>query len=86
MERQKLLLTQKENYQKLLTEDKGKVEDPCPVCGSELYHDEVTTKRAAIMDSKDNIIGWLCPFCKTEFDSGDNIVTLLSGIMQEGEC
>ena len=37
------------------------------------------------MDSNDKVVGWLCPFCKTEFDKEDNIVTLLSGIMQEGE-
>ena len=85
MERQKLSLKQNENYKKLLTEDKGKVEDPCEVCGSELYFDEDTTKRAAIMDDRDKLIGWMCPFCKTEFDRDDNIVTLLSSIMQEGE-
>ena len=85
MEKQRLSLTQNENYQKLLTEDKGDVEDPCKVCGSELYFDEITSKRAAIMDSRDIVVGWLCPYCKTEFDDMDNIVTLLSNIQQEGE-
>ena len=85
MEKQRLSLRQNENYKRLLTEDKGEVEDPCSVCGSELYFDEVTSKRAAIMDSRDIIVGWLCPYCKTEFDDMDNIVTLLSSIQQEGE-
>ena len=79
------MLTQSENYKKLLTEDKGDVKDPCGVCGSELYFDDITSKRAAIMDSRDIIVGWLCPYCKTEFDDMDNIVTLLSSIQQEGE-
>ena len=85
MEKQRLSLRQNENYKRLLTEDKGEVEDPCSVCGSELYFDEVTSKRAAIMDSKDKVVGWMCPYCKSEFDRKDNIVTLLSNIMQEGE-
>lgn len=37
------------------------------------------------MDSRDIVVGWLCPYCKTEFDDKDNIITLLSNIQQEGE-
>ena len=79
------MLNLNESYQKLLTEDKGNVEDPWEVCGSELYFDEISSKRAAILDSKDKIVGWLCPFCKTEFDDDDNIIVLLSSIPNQGQ-
>ncbi len=82
---QKLSPIPNENYKKILTDDKGKVEDPCKVCGSELHFDEVASKRVAILDDNEEITGWLCPHCRTEYDNSDNIVTLLSHIMQEGE-
>ena len=54
------------------------VQDPCPVCGSELYFDETTTRRCAIMDSDNNIEGWLCPDCMSEFTEKGELVDIFT--------
>ena len=59
--------------------------DPCLVCDRNLYYNADYSKRIGLVDEGCDILGWMCPFCKTEFDRDDNIVTLLSSIMQEGE-
>ena len=60
--------------------------DLCLVCEEDLYFDEEYTRRIGIYDyNPDKVRGWMCPYCKSEFDRKDNIVTLLSSIMQEGE-
>ena len=54
--------------------------DLCPVCDVNLWHDEKYTKRCAIVDEEtDELCGWVCPFCTTEFDNDSNIVDLYAG-------
>ena len=50
---------------------KTKFIDPCPICGDELYLNDEYTQRVGLLDSRDDVIGWLCPHCKTEFDPDD---------------
>ena len=85
MEKQRSSQIKEDKFVKLLTEDKGKTQDPCKVCGSELYFDDIASKRAGILNSHDKVVGWLCPYCKTEFDDEDNIIVLLSSIHTQGE-
>ena len=56
---------------------KRKSKDACKVCEKSLYLNEEFTKRVAI--SEDGaVVGWLCPFCKTEFTLKDEIVQLMT--------
>ena len=45
-----------------------KIKDECPVCDKDLYYNGEISKRVGLLDEDDEVIGWLCPFCKTEFD------------------
>ena len=52
--------------------------DPCPICKTELYFDETTSRRCAILDSDDNIDGWLCPDCMSEFSNDDTLIDIFT--------
>ena len=64
---------------------KEDVIDPCPICNVELFFDEETSKRCAILDEKNNIEGWLCPNCKIEFENDDTVVDLFTNLEVRGE-
>ena len=60
-------------------ENPGKhVEDNCVVCGKDLYHNDEFTKRIAMMDNDDEVVGWMCPFCFSEFTPNDDIIHLMT--------
>ena len=46
---------------------KTKKKDPCLVCSKDLYYDTEYSKRVGLIDEDDNILGWMCPFCRSEF-------------------
>ena len=53
------------------------IEDNCVVCGKDLYHNDEFTKRIAMMDD-DDVVGWMCPFCFSEFTPNDDIIHLMT--------
>ena len=55
---------------------KKAVKDPCPVCDRDLYLDAEFTQRVGLLDNDDDVYGWMCPFCMSEFDI-DGAVTRL---------
>jgi hypothetical protein len=62
-----------------LDEIESKYEDDCPACEESLYYSPEITSRIAIMDDQDEeIIGWICPNCFSQFDMQDSPVILLS--------
>jgi uncharacterized protein with PIN domain len=65
---------------------KKKALDPCPVCGTELYLTDEYTQRVGLVDDYDSVIGWLCPHCKTEYDSDDHIRKFLGENGIRGEA
>ena len=65
---------------------KKKAKDPCPVCRYDLYLNERRSKRIGIIDSRDNVTGWLCSKCKTEFDLDSKVVMLLTDEEIRGEA
>ena len=85
-----------ENNQNLLpmqNEKKTKTEtdhpyntDPCPVCKEELYLNEEYTQRIGLIDDFDEVIGWLCPHCKTEYDTDTKIVRFLGSTEIGGQA
>jgi hypothetical protein len=59
--------------------DDGGEEDLCNVCQEDLFFSSEATKRIAILDGELNeVAGWVCPACFTEFDNKDNILVLMS--------
>jgi hypothetical protein len=57
---------------------KKKLVDPCLVCDGELFLDGDFTQRIGLIDDFDEVYGWLCPHCKSEFDL-DGKITSLNG-------
>ena len=64
----KLSHTQKKKDKKL---------DPCIVCDKELYLDDKYSKRAGLLDENDECIGWMCPYCNTEFDFNNKVTYIM---------
>ena len=55
-----------------------KIVDPCPICSQELHLNEEYTQRVGLLGNYEEVIGWLCPHCKSEFDI-DNHLTKFQG-------
>jgi len=70
MENQSLSPMQK----KTKTTKKKKIIDPCPICSKELHLNNEYTKRVGLLDDFDVVIGWLCPYCDSEFDVDNHLV------------
>tara|TARA_Y100000310_G_C20624202_1_gene784964 strand:- start:323 stop:574 length:252 start_codon:yes stop_codon:yes gene_type:complete len=62
----------KKTSKKLIKE----AEDPCLVCDGDLYIDGEFTQRIGLINEMDEVYGWLCPYCKTEFDMEGKIESL----------
>ena len=82
MENQSLLHMQK----KPKTTKKKESADPCPICNKELYLDKEFTQRVGLLDDFDEIIGWMCPHCKSEFDVDNHLTKFLGEGTIRGEA
>lgn len=51
-----------------------KIKDPCPACNGELYVDSKYTSRIGLIDEYDEVQGWKCPNCGSEFDLEGELV------------
>ena len=76
-------LSPMQNEKKTETEDST---DPCPVCKEELYLNEEYTQRIGLVNDFEEVIGWLCPHCKTEYDTDTKIVRFLGDSCIGGEA
>ena len=56
------------------------------MCGEELYLTDEYTQRVGLLDNFDAVVGWLCPHCKTEFDTEDHISKFLGKNTIRGEA
>ena len=61
-------------------------EDLCPVCNYNLYYDERLTKRVGLINKNEDLTGWLCPHCKSEFNLKNDIVELFDEDVIKGEA
>ena len=59
--------------------------EPCPVCENELYFNDELSKKCALLDDNNFVVGWICPHCRSEFDNDDNIVEIFAGMQGKGE-
>ena len=75
MEKQNYSEKSKEN-QKKFKDSKKVTRDPCPVCDKDLYLDVDFTQRVGLLNDIEEVYGWMCPHCMSEFDLEGNIVRL----------
>ena len=71
---------------KTKTTKKKKVVDPCPICNKELHLNDEFTQRVGLMGDFDDVIGWLCPHCSSEFDTDNHIVRFMGESGVRGEA
>lgn len=76
MDKQNLSDTKKKN---------PKLHDYCPVCDKDLFLNSQITKRIGLLNDDDDVIGWMCPFCKTEFDFDGKVIHLMGKEEIRGE-
>ena len=62
---------------KTKTTKKQDIVDPCPICSKELHLNHEFTQRVGLLDNFDEVVGWLCPHCKSEFDTEDHLTKFL---------
>ena len=65
---------------------KKKPADPCPICNKELYLNSSFTQRVGLLGNFDEVVGWLCPHCKSEFDADDHLTKFLGENGIRGEA
>ena len=65
---------------------KKKPADPCPICNKELYLDKTFTQRVGLLGDFDEVVGWLCPYCHSEFDTKDHLTKFLGENGIRGEA
>ena len=63
-----------------------KIKDPCDVCDGELYLDGEYTQRIGLIDDTDEVYGWMCPHCRSEFDMDGKIINLSGNGNISGEA
>ena len=74
---------EKQNYsekprksQKKFSKRKRSTNDPCPICDENLYLDSTYTSRVGLLDDDEEVYGWMCPFCRSEFDVEGDIIRI----------
>jgi len=82
MENQNLSPMQK----KTKTTKKKELVDPCPICNEELHLNHEFTQRVGLLGDFDEVVGWLCPHCKSEFDEEDHLTKFLGEGNIRGEA
>ena len=68
------------------TTKKKESADPCPFCNKDLYLDKEFTQRVGLLDDFDEIIGGMCPHCKSEFDVDNHLTKFLGEGTIRGEA
>ena len=63
-----------------------KLEDFCPACDKNLFLNKNISKRIGLLDENEDVIGWLCPFCKTEFNFNEKVIHLMGNEEIRGEA
>ena len=74
----------KKNYQELklnLVDD-----EICPICKTDLYYDEVTSKRIGLIDESDEVIGWMCPTCDSQFSLNSQVTNIYGEMKVEAKA
>ena len=65
---------------------KKKPHDPCPICNKDLFLNSTYTQRIGLLGDFDEVVGWLCPHCQSEFDQDDHLTKFLGENGMRGEA
>ena len=71
---------------KTKTTQKKQIVDPCPICSKELHLDSEYTQRIGLLGNHDEVLGWLCPHCNSEFDTDNHLTKFLGEGNIRGEA
>ena len=71
---------------KTKTTKKKKIVDPCPICSKELHLNHEYTQRVGLLDNFDEVVGWLCPHCRSEFNVDNELVKFMGEDGMRGEA
>ena len=71
---------------KTQTTKKKEVVDPCPICSKELHLNHEFTQRIGLIGDYEEVIGWVCPHCSSEFDVDDHLTKFLGEGNIRGEA
>ena len=50
--------------------------DPCEVCDRNLYYNSEFSRRIGLVDEDCEVLGWMCPFCGSEFTENNELMKL----------
>jgi hypothetical protein len=76
MEKRNFSEQSQKNQKKYKKTKRKEIKDPCTVCDEELYLNDVYTQRVGLLNDYEEVVGWMCPHCKSEFDSDGKIKNL----------
>ena len=65
---------------------KSETVDPCPICSKDLHLDDTFTQRVGLLGDTDDVIGWLCPHCRSEFDVDEHLTRYKGADGMTGEA
>ena len=71
---------------KTKTTEKKKIIDPCPICSKELHLNHEYTQRIGLLDEFDEILGWICPHCRSEFNIENQLTKFMGESGMRGEA
>ena len=71
---------------KTKTTKKREIIDPCPICSKELHLNHEFTQRIGLLDEMDEVTGWLCPHCKSEFNTDNQLTKFMGECGMRGEA
>ena len=60
--------------------------DPSSICMKELHLNHEYTQRVGLLGDFDEVMGWLCPHCRSEFDTENHLTKFLGEGNIRGEA
>ncbi len=60
--------------------------DYCSICKEDLSLNEITSKRIGMLGEDDHVCGWICPYCKSEFNLYDIVTNIYGDMEVKGEA
>ena len=66
--------------------ERKEIIDPCPICSEELHLNHEFTQRIGLLDNYDEVLGWICPHCRSEFNIDNQLTKFLGESNIRGEA
>ena len=66
--------------------ERKEIIDPCPICSEELHLNHEFTQRIGLLDNYDEVLGWICAHCRSEFNIDNQLVKFMGEDGMRGEA